>query len=150
MMLSELAGLRIVRSAAIAGAVALSVAACARDMRSGPGEEADRIAELSEDAIERMVVESERKAAVARELAGRAPARSAIRPDASISATVESAVFAVPSLQVTNIHVRTRERVVTLNGTAGTPQDRSKAAQAAVSVPGVRSVRNDILVAEGP
>ncbi len=140
---------RLARTAALAGALALlSMTSCGLDNTAGKSGAAPRIAPLLADPIERMLVESERKAAIARELAGRDPARSASSPDASITARVVSALSTEPSLQVADIHVTTRGRVVTLDGAAATPQDRNRAAQLAVHVPGVRSVRNEILVVE--
>lgn len=149
MTLNDATGNRFVRSAALAGAFALlSLASCALDKTAGSSGTTARAASPAADPIERMLAEAERKAAEARELAGRDPTRSALNPDASITARVVSALSTEPSLQVTEIHVRTQGRVVTLDGAADTPQDRHKAAQVAVSIPGVRSVRNDILVAE--
>jgi hyperosmotically inducible protein len=143
-------GNRLARTAALAGAFAiLNMASCALDNTAGESGATPRAAPLLADPIERMLAESESKAAEARELAGREPARPALNnPDASITARVVSALSTEPSLQLAEIHVRTQGRVVTLDGTTDTPQDRYRAAQVAVNVSGVRSVRNDILVGE--
>ncbi|HET9403089.1 MAG TPA: BON domain-containing protein [Burkholderiales bacterium] len=146
MNFSDGAGIRRARIAAIAGVVALSAASCAQD---GPSGDIDRAANLSGDPIERMIAESQRATAEMRELAGREPARSGRKvQDASISARVASALFAEPVLRAAEIHVRTNGSVVTLDGVTDTPQGRTRAAQVAMNVHGVRSVHNHLVVLE--
>jgi len=141
-------GIRIARSAVLAGAVALGVAACGQITA---GEAAGRAANSPDDPIERLVAGPERKAAETRELAGREPGRTAKKArDTAISAQVASALFEKLSVRATEIRIHTHERIVTLIGTAGTPQDRIKAEHLAMNVPGVRSVHNEIRVAEVP
>jgi hypothetical protein len=146
MIFSDMAGTRRLRFAAVAGAVALSAASCAQD---GPGETTDHAANMLVDPIERMIALSDWRAAETRELAGREPIRSGRKiQDASISARVASALFAEPVLRAAEIQVHTSGSIVTLDGIADTPQSRTRAAQVAMNVQGVRSVHNHLVVAE--
>lgn len=141
-----MAGTRRLRFAAVAGTVALSSASCTQD---GPGATTDRAANMPVDPIEKMIAMSEWKAAETRELAGRVPIRSGRKvQDASISARVASALFAEPVLRAAEIHVHTNGSIVTLDGMTDTPQSRTRAAQVAMNVQGVRSVHNQLVVAE--
>jgi hypothetical protein len=67
--------------------------------------------------------------------------------DAALSSKVESALKAEPDLHGTSIAVRTDEGVVTLSGSAKSPQLRSMAAEVALSIRGVKLVRNEIAFA---
>jgi hyperosmotically inducible protein len=68
--------------------------------------------------------------------------------DATLSAKVESALGAEPDLHGIAIAVRSEDGVVILSGAARDPQLRSMAAQVALSVDGVKHVRNEITLAQ--
>lgn len=81
------------------------------------------------------------------------PGNSSTRPaedagDAALSSRVEAALKAEPSLHGAGIHVRSEDGVVTLTGTTPDPQLRSMAAQVALSIDGVKLVRNEITLAQ--
>jgi osmotically-inducible protein OsmY len=61
---------------------------------------------------------------------------------------VESALKSEPDLHGAAISVRSQAGVVTLSGTAKDPQLRSMAAQVALSIEGVKLVRNDIALGQ--
>lgn len=73
-------------------------------------------------------------------------ARSA--DDAALNARVEAALDSEPELHGAKIGVRSDKGVVTLTGTAPDPRLRGMAAQVALSVDGVREVRNEIAPAQ--
>jgi len=66
--------------------------------------------------------------------------------DTAITTKVKSAIFNEPSLKVFQIKVETYKSVVQLSGFVDTSATMDKAADVARSVPGVRSVKNDIRV----
>jgi hyperosmotically inducible protein len=68
--------------------------------------------------------------------------------DAELAARVKSAVLAEP-LTALLFNVNVSNGVVTLSGTADTPETRDKAVRAASAVQGVRSVNNEIAVLSG-
>ena len=68
--------------------------------------------------------------------------------DAALSSKVESALKAEPDLHGAAIAVRTDAGVVTLSGTAKDPQLRSMAAEVALSIGGVKLVKNEITLGQ--
>jgi hyperosmotically inducible periplasmic protein len=66
--------------------------------------------------------------------------------DAAIIAKVKAAIIAEPALSSSDIKVDTVDGVVTLSGTADTPQDLERAAQLAQTVDGVKTVNNQLNV----
>lgn len=72
------------------------------------------------------------------------PAES--REDAQLSAKVEAAIKSEPDLHGVSIAVRTEQGVVTLSGTTPDPELRNMAAQVALSVEGVKHVRNELQI----
>ena len=69
--------------------------------------------------------------------------------DAAITTKVKAAVFAEPGLKSLDINVETRDGVVTLAGTVGSPELKHRATQVAQHVEGVRSVSDQLVVAPG-
>ena len=67
--------------------------------------------------------------------------------DAELAARVEAALKAEPSLHGASIAVRSDDGVVTLRGSTKDPELRSMAAHVALSVEGVKHVRNEIALA---
>ena len=66
--------------------------------------------------------------------------------DSTITTKVKAALLAEPGIRSYQISVETFKGVVQLSGFVDTPQQKSKAAEIAWSVDGVRSVKNNILV----
>lgn len=64
--------------------------------------------------------------------------------DSVITTKVKTAILNEPSLKVFQIGVDTNKNVVQLSGTVATGAEKAKATEVARSVPGVRSVRNDL------
>ena len=64
--------------------------------------------------------------------------------DSVITSKVKTAILNEPSLKVFQISVDTNKNVVQLSGSVATSSERTKAGEVARSVPGVRSVRNDL------
>lgn len=64
--------------------------------------------------------------------------------DATVSARVKSAIFKEPNLKVAQINVETYGGQVQLSGFVSTPEERSRAAEVAKGVDGVKSVKNDL------
>jgi hyperosmotically inducible periplasmic protein len=101
------------------------------------------------DRLPEVAAQSKAQAA-APEAPGAASAGAIVAPapeskgDAAVSAKVESALKSEPDLHGTSIAVRTDAGVVTLRGTAKDPQLRSMAAQVALSIDGVKLVKNEI------
>lgn len=64
--------------------------------------------------------------------------------DATVTARVKTAIFNEPSLKVSEISVKTENKVVQLSGTVNSRAEMAKAVELARSVGGVRSVRNEL------
>jgi osmotically-inducible protein OsmY len=64
--------------------------------------------------------------------------------DSAITAKVKAAVFNEPTLKSSEINVETFKGVVQLSGFVNSQADINQAAQVARSVPGVKSVKNDM------
>jgi osmotically-inducible protein OsmY len=68
--------------------------------------------------------------------------------DAMVTARVKKAIYDDPALKVTDISVSTENSVVTLSGTVKTRAERTKAADVARHVEGVKQVRNGLKVGQ--
>jgi len=66
--------------------------------------------------------------------------------DTTITGKVKAAIFQDPSLKVSQINVETYKGVVQLSGFVDSQENVKKAADVAASVPGVVSVKNDLIV----
>ena len=66
--------------------------------------------------------------------------------DAMVTSRVTKAIFDEPSLKVTDISVTTENAVVSLSGAVKNRTERTKAAEVARKVEGVKFVRNDLKV----
>jgi len=66
--------------------------------------------------------------------------------DAVITAKVKTTLIDDREVRARDIRVETLKGVVHLSGTAGSAHESSKAARLTRGVPGVKSVRNDIVV----
>ncbi len=66
--------------------------------------------------------------------------------DAAITAKVKAAILAEPSLKSSDIKVETEKGTVHLSGAVGSEAEQKKAADVAVAVKGVSSVKNDLVL----
>lgn len=66
--------------------------------------------------------------------------------DSAITAKVKAAFVGDPQLKAMQIGVETFKNTVQLSGFVDTPQTKIRAGEVAASVPGVRTVRNDLVV----
>ncbi len=66
--------------------------------------------------------------------------------DSAITAKVKGAIFKDPALKVSQISVETYKGVVQLSGFVDSADNVRKAGDIAASVPGVVSVKNDLIV----
>ena len=66
--------------------------------------------------------------------------------DSAITAKVKNAILDDSSLKVFQINVETFKGVVQLSGFVNSPQVRSRAAEVASRVSGVKSVKNDLII----
>ena len=64
--------------------------------------------------------------------------------DSTITTKVKTAIFNEPTLKVLQINVETYEGVVQLSGFVDNAASRTKAAEIARSVQGVKTVKNDL------
>jgi hyperosmotically inducible protein len=73
-----------------------------------------------------------------------APESAPTAQDAALASQIETAIKAETALHGAAIAVKVADGVATLSGSTKDPDLRSMAAQIALSVPGVRSVRNEL------
>jgi osmotically-inducible protein OsmY len=66
--------------------------------------------------------------------------------DAATTAKVKKAIFSESSLKVTDVSVSTENQVVHLTGSVKSRAEKTKAAQVAGTVDGVKRVRNDLQI----
>ena len=81
-------------------------------------------------------------------IASAASAQGAVEyvDDAAITAKVKAAILAEPSLKSSDIKVETEKGTVHLSGAVGSEEEQKKAADVAVAVKGVSSVKNDLVL----
>ena len=77
--------------------------------------------------------------------ANEAIAMSIAADDAAITARVKAAVFAEPALKSLNIHVDTKDAIVTLSGSVDSTDLRERAKQIATSMVGVHGVVDNLM-----
>lgn len=78
-----------------------------------------------------------------------APAPAPANADEVLAAKVKDALGADSSINVHRIDVTAGDGVVTLYGTADTPEQRAKAERVAAGVAGVKSVENQLAIVAG-
>jgi osmotically-inducible protein OsmY len=66
--------------------------------------------------------------------------------DAMVTARVKKAIYNEPVLKVTDISVKTENAVVSLSGAVKSRNDRTKAAEVARHVEGVKLVKNELKI----
>ncbi len=77
-------------------------------------------------------------------------AQPVVEPKIELAKAPETSKAAAPvSLKKSTVDIRTSGGVVTLYGTADTRANRERAAQVASNVPGVKSVKNEMIIVSG-
>ena len=77
------------------------------------------------------------------------PEKPAIDENKVLAGKVKSALGADPALKMLAIDAGASDGVVTLYGTADNKKNRDKAAKVAAGVPGVKSVKNELVIVAG-
>lgn len=77
------------------------------------------------------------------------PEKPAVDENKVLAGKVKSALGADPALKLLAIDAGVSDGVVTLYGTADNKKNRDKAARVAASVPGVKSVKNELVIVAG-
>lgn len=77
------------------------------------------------------------------------PAPPAVDENKELAGKVKSALGADPALKMLAIDAGASNGVVTLYGTANNKKNRDKAAKVASGVPGVKSVKNELVIVAG-
>lgn len=135
-------------SAAMAGALALSVAACdqIQSLWKSEGSVNPAVGTLAQQALK----PAEAPIVVAKPAdPRRAPESREVDEDSMLAARVKSALGADPALRLLAIDTGVAGGVVTLYGTADTRAHREKAAKVASGVLGVKSVKNELVIVAG-
>lgn len=134
-------------SAAAAGALVLSVAACDQIQSLWKSEESANpaaVGTLTPQPVPAAPVAVTKSADTPRVVESRE-----IDEDTVLAAKVKSALGADPALRLLAIDTGVAGGVVTLYGTADTRAHREKAAQVASRVSGVKSVNNQLVIVAG-
>ena len=129
--------------AAIAGALALGLAAC------GDKPPAQPAVKPVEPASIAAVPQTPPPAVVVEQKAEKSAEIAKANENAALVAKVRSALADDPVLKRLAIDAVASDGVVTLLGTADTPAHRNKAAQIASAVAGVKSVKNNLVILSG-
>ena len=77
------------------------------------------------------------------------PAPPAVDENKQLAGKVKSALGADPALKMLAIDAGASDGVVTLYGTANTKKNRDRAQKVASGVPGVKSVKNELVIVAG-
>lgn len=77
------------------------------------------------------------------------PAKPAVDENKVLAGKVKSALGADPALKLLAIDAGASDGVVTLYGTADNKNNRDRAARVAAGVPGVKSVKNELVIVAG-
>lgn len=127
---------------AIAGALTVGLAACDRQPT------VDKLGKSFDNLVENVGRDRDPARAPAPVRQGMNQS-DAIVPDAMLEERVKAALTADPGLRSVTVDVRSDNGVVTLYGTADSPVKGHQAAMVALNVDGVRSVRNEMVIASG-
>lgn len=127
----------------LVGAVVLGVAACSDKPPPAPAAKPLPLAVQPEPKKEEMKMAEPRPATVP------SPAPAPANADQVLAAKVKDALGADGSVNVYRIDVTAGNGVVTLYGTADTPEQRVKAERVAAGVAGVKSVENKLAIVAG-
>ena len=74
------------------------------------------------------------------------PGQNSYLDDSMVTARVKKAIYNEPSLKVSDISVKTDNAVVSLSGAVKSRSERTKAAEVARHVEGVKLVKNELKV----
>jgi len=77
------------------------------------------------------------------------PVKPAVDENKQLAGKVKSALGSDPALKMLAIDAGATDGVVTLYGTADNKKNRDKAARVASEVPGVKSVKNELVIVAG-
>jgi osmotically-inducible protein OsmY len=77
------------------------------------------------------------------------PEKPAVDENKELAGKVKSALGADPALKLLAIDAGASDGVVTLYGTADNKKNRDRAARVAAGVPGVKSVKNELVIVAG-
>jgi osmotically-inducible protein OsmY len=77
------------------------------------------------------------------------PEKSPVDENKVLAGKVKSALGADPALKLLAIDAGAADGVVTLYGTADNKKNRDKAARVAAGVPGVKSIKNELVIVAG-
>ena len=127
---------------------ALNIAACdQRPSAEKVGRDIDLAVDKAGRQLEQAAKLADRKIELAADTAGKTITEAGkALDDATLTAKVKAALIAEPGLQALAIDVETSGGVVTLHGNATNREYRDRAAQVALNVPGVKSVKNNLSV----
>ena len=134
--------------AVMAGMLALGLAACGdkpsveKDAKDAAKKSAPPV-QLPAKAPEKNNVEAEK---IAKE---KAAAAARAKEDAALADSVKSALVAEPGLKALTVDVTASDGEVTLFGSANTRANRDKATRVASKVPGVKAVKNTMVIVAG-
>lgn len=133
-------------SAAAAGVLVLSVAACdqIQSLWKSEGSPNPAAGTLTPQPVAVAPIVVTKSADTPRAVESRE-----IDEDSMLAARVKAALGADPALRLLAIDTGVSSGVVTLYGTADTRAHREKAAQVASNVPGVKSVKNELVIVAG-
>jgi len=132
--------------AALAGALALGLAACDQQPKQkSPPPKFDQ-------SLETAPADKSAGGNIAPQAAapqGAVPLDIPDPGDVALASKVKSAITAEPALKAITVDVNAAAGVVTLNGTADTHANSDRAAKVALNVDGVRSVKNELIIVRG-
>ena len=74
------------------------------------------------------------------------PGQNSYLDDSMVTARVKKAIYNEPTLKVSDISVKTENAVVSLSGAVKTRSERTKAAEVARHVDGVKLVKNELRI----
>lgn len=140
---------RGVRWLAIAGVLALSMAACGEQSADKVGKGATGAERPGKQAGQAPTTAAEKLDQASKVIAEKTTQAAKALDDATTTALVKSALVAEPGLKALTIDVETTNGVVTLYGTTDTPENREKAVRVASKVEGVRSVQDKLVIVKG-
>jgi len=124
---------RTVLAIALLGGASLFVAGC------GDKSSSETVGQKMDRTVDKVAAATDRATA----------ATAAAVDDATLTAKVKTAIIAEPGMNALQIDVDTKNAIVSLTGNVDTTQVKARAAQLAETVPGVRSVVNNLVVKAG-
>ena len=130
------------RAGVSAWLLVFGLAACGE--KSAPEPPPKPVAPMTQPAPQPSVPKDEAKMSSAP-----SPSAPSVNPDAELTSRVKAALGSDGSINVHRIDVTSESGVVTLYGTAENADQRTRAAEIAAAVTGVRSVQNKLAIVAG-